>query len=87
MRSRVRIRRVPTIGGDDLDPRRVRTASRMEPEAFHLLGALRAGLSFKVTGGNVLALTPPLIITREEMDQALDILERCLSIIHGVSTP
>ncbi|HZT43180.1 MAG TPA: aspartate aminotransferase family protein [Chthonomonadaceae bacterium] len=43
-----------------------------------MYAALRAGLSFKVTGGNVLALTPPLIITRAEMDQALRILSDCL---------
>jgi 4-aminobutyrate aminotransferase len=46
-----------------------------------MYAALRAGLSFKVTGGNVLALTPPLIITHKEMDQALDILSQCLSSI------
>ncbi|MFI4931381.1 MAG: aspartate aminotransferase family protein [Burkholderiales bacterium] len=40
--------------------------------------ALSHGLSFKTTMGNVLTLTPPLIITRPQMDAALDILERCL---------
>jgi 4-aminobutyrate aminotransferase-like enzyme len=29
--------------------------------------------------GNILTLTPPLIITREEMDQALSILEEAIS--------
>ncbi|HLV79265.1 MAG TPA: aspartate aminotransferase family protein [Chthonomonadaceae bacterium] len=48
-----------------------------------MYAALRAGLSFKVTGGNVLALTPPLIITKEEMDRALDILEGCLAGLRG----
>lgn len=41
--------------------------------------ALSKGLSFKLTMGNVLALTPPLTITRKEMDQALDIIDDCLA--------
>ena len=40
--------------------------------------ALSKGLSFKLTMGNILALTPPLTITRTELDQALDIVEECL---------
>jgi 4-aminobutyrate aminotransferase len=36
------------------------------------------GLSFKTTMGNVLTWTPPLITTREQMAQALQILEQCL---------
>ncbi|HZO12292.1 MAG TPA: aminotransferase class III-fold pyridoxal phosphate-dependent enzyme, partial [Polyangiaceae bacterium] len=40
--------------------------------------ALERGLSFKTTMGNVLTLTPPLIITEEQMDQALSILESSL---------
>ncbi len=41
--------------------------------------ALEKGLSFKVTMGNILTLTPPLTITRAEMDRALDIIEECLA--------
>ena len=36
---------------------------------------LANGLSFKVGGGNVLTLCPPLTISRGELDEALDILE------------
>lgn len=39
--------------------------------------ALSEGLSFKVTMGNILLLTPPLTITQSELDRALGILERC----------
>ncbi len=39
-----------------------------------LYHALSRGLSFKISLGNVLTLTPPLIITTAEMDAALDIL-------------
>ena len=41
--------------------------------------ALEKGLSFKVSMGNILTLTPPLTITRAEMDRALDIIEECLA--------
>jgi len=40
--------------------------------------ALEAGLSFKVTMGNVLTLTPPLTIAEDELDRALGILEGCI---------
>jgi len=44
-----------------------------------LYRALSRGLSFKTTMGNVLTLTPPLIVTLRQMDDALDILESCLA--------
>ena len=40
--------------------------------------ALDAGLSFKVSLGNVLTLTPPLTISEADLDRALDILEGCI---------
>ncbi len=43
--------------------------------------ALEAGLSFKVTMGNVLTLTPPLTITEAELEKALGILEGCIGEI------
>ncbi len=51
-----------------------------------LYAALSRGLSFKTTMGNVLTLTPPLIITREQMGQALDILDECLGEV-GAQAP
>ena len=58
------------------------TRARACDEAEHVLySALDQGLSFKVSMGNILTLAPPLTITREEMDAALDILERCLAAI------
>ena len=41
--------------------------------------ALERGLSFKVTMGNVLTLTPPLTITRDEVDLSIDVLDRSLA--------
>ena len=43
-----------------------------------MYSALQKGLSFKVTMGNIITLTPPLTITEQEMDKALDILDGCL---------
>ena len=40
---------------------------------------LERGLSFKVTMGNVLTLSPPLIIERVDLERALDILDDTLS--------
>ena len=42
--------------------------------------ALERGLSFKTTMGNVLTLTPPLVTTPAQMNEALDIIETCLSL-------
>jgi 4-aminobutyrate aminotransferase len=44
-----------------------------------MYGALAKGLNFKVTMGNIITLTPPLTITRQEMDKALDLLDECLT--------
>ncbi len=44
-----------------------------------LYRALDRGLSFKLTMGNVLTLTPPLVIGPDEMDAALDILDDCFA--------
>ncbi len=41
-----------------------------------LYRCLSDGLSFKLTMGGVLTLSPPLTITREELDDSLDILAR-----------
>ena len=42
---------------------------------------LKRGLNFKVTMGNVLTLTPALTITREEMDEAITILEQAIAVV------
>jgi 4-aminobutyrate aminotransferase len=55
------------------------TRARATDEAEAVMySALSKGLSFKTTMGNILTLTPPLTITQQEMDQALDILEQSL---------
>jgi 4-aminobutyrate aminotransferase len=44
-----------------------------------MYGSLSRGLSFKTTMGNIVTLTPPLTISRAEMDEALKILSQCLA--------
>jgi len=41
---------------------------------------LKNGMSFKVSQGNVLQLSPPLIISRDELSKALKILEDALEV-------
>ncbi|HXH84114.1 MAG TPA: aspartate aminotransferase family protein [Candidatus Tectomicrobia bacterium] len=57
----------------------VRDAASLEPDPDRaeaiMYGALEKGLSFKVTGGNTLTLTPPLTVTEAELDRALAILQ------------
>lgn len=44
-----------------------------------LYRALDRGLSFKLTMGSIITLTPPLTIEQEELDRALDIVEACIA--------
>jgi 4-aminobutyrate aminotransferase len=39
---------------------------------------LEAGLSFKISQGNVLTLSPPMVITRAELDWALAVVEQAI---------
>jgi 4-aminobutyrate aminotransferase len=44
-----------------------------------LYRCLGKGLSFKITMGNVLTLSPPLIITRKQIDHSLQIIDQCIA--------
>lgn len=56
-----------------------RTKEKAEQEAERVLyDCLSLGLSFKISQGNVITLAPPLIITDEELGNAMDILESAL---------
>ena len=61
----------------------VKTRQSMEPAIDQaervMYMSLSKGLNFKVTMGNILTLTPPLTITKQEMDKAIDILSECFS--------
>ncbi len=66
------------LGVELVTDRTTRAKATDQAEAV-MYSALSRGLSFKVTMGNVLTLAPPLIITREELDRALSILDQCLT--------
>ena len=42
---------------------------------------MELGLNFKVTMGHILTLTPPLVISRPEIDQAIGILDQALGCV------
>jgi 4-aminobutyrate aminotransferase len=65
------------LGMELVRDRTTRERAVEEAEAV-MYAALSRGLSFKLTMGNILTLTPALIITQAEMDRALDIIEVCL---------
>lgn len=48
-----------------------------------MYNALERGLSFKLTRGNIITLIPPLTITQEELDRALDIVDESLRVVSG----
>jgi 4-aminobutyrate aminotransferase len=66
------------MGMELVKDRESKEPARAEAEQI-MYSALSKGLSFKVTMGNILTLTPALTLSREEMDRALDILETCLT--------
>lgn len=56
------------------------TRDRASEQAEQVMyAALSRGLSFKLTMGNIITLSPPLTITCDEMDQAIEILDECLT--------
>jgi 4-aminobutyrate aminotransferase len=75
------VRGIGLLLGIELVRRDGRPASReAEQVMYHCLAR---GLSFKIGQGNVLTLSPPLIIAPEELDRALDIIDAALSAVEG----
>jgi 4-aminobutyrate aminotransferase len=70
------------LGIELVKDRQTRERASDEAEAV-MYAALTKGMSFKLTMGNILTLTPPLTITREEMDRALDIIEACITEVEA----
>jgi 4-aminobutyrate aminotransferase len=68
------------LGVELVSDRATKAPAKDTAEAI-MYRALDKGLSFKTTMGNVLTLTPPLVISEAEMAQALDILEACFKEI------
>jgi 4-aminobutyrate aminotransferase len=65
------------LGMELVKDRNTKEPARAEAEQI-MYAALTKGLSFKVTMGNILTLTPPITITIGEMDTALNIIDACL---------
>ncbi len=66
------------LGIELVKDRETRERAGDEAEAV-MYAALSRGLSFKTTMGNILTLTPPLTISKKEMDKALMIIEECIT--------
>lgn len=65
------------LGIELVKDRATKERASAEAEAV-MYNALSKGLSFKLTMGNILTLTPALTITRQEMERALVIIDGCL---------
>ena len=68
------------LGIELVKDRQTRERAGDEAEAV-MYAALSRGLSFKLTMSNIITLTPALTITKGQIDQALDILDECISEI------
>ena len=66
------------LGIELVKDRQTRERATEEAEAV-MYAALTKGLSFKLTMGNIMTLTPALTVTEQEMDAALDIIEECIA--------
>ncbi|NJN82106.1 MAG: aspartate aminotransferase family protein [Caldilineaceae bacterium] len=72
------VRGLGLLLGMELVRDRSSKARAMDEAEAVMYAALRRGLSFKVTMGNVIGLTPALVITQEELAHGLDILDAAL---------
>jgi len=70
------------LGIELVKDRQTRERASDEAEAV-MYAALSKGLSFKLTMGNIITLTPALTITRKEMDKALEIIEECIAEVEN----
>ncbi len=66
------------LGIELVKDQQTRERAADEAEAV-MYAALSKGVSFKLTMGNILTLTPALTITKEEMDAALNSIEDCIA--------
>ncbi len=72
------------LGLELVKDKKTRERASDEAEAV-MYSALSKGLSFKLTMGNIITLTPALVITKDEIDKALDILEECIAEVEKTS--
>ena len=72
------------IGIDLVRDRTTKERATREAEAI-MFKCMERGLAFKTIEGNMITLRPALVITREEMDWALDILDEAIGEVEGAS--
>jgi 4-aminobutyrate aminotransferase len=64
------------------------TTKKPARETAHAVArrAFERGLSFTVSGESVLVLSPPLVITEQELGQAIEILDECLGEVEAAAS-
>lgn len=72
------IRGIGLLWGVELVKNRTTKEKTIKEAEAVMYECLKNGLSFKVSQGNVLQLSPPLTITREELSQAISVLDNAL---------
>jgi 4-aminobutyrate aminotransferase len=75
------IRGIGLLWGIELVKDRLTKVKAIEEAEKVMYYCLENGLSFKISQGNVLQLCPPLIITRDQLLEAFNIIDRALSIL------
>ncbi|MDU0201885.1 (R)-1-hydroxy-2-aminoethylphosphonate ammonia-lyase [Paenibacillus sp. MAH-36] len=73
------IRQIGLLVAVELVTDRVSKEPAVQEAERVMYSCLGRGLNFKVSKGNVLTLSPPLIITEDQLNEALDILEKSIA--------
>ncbi len=81
------VRGIGLLWGIELVRDRSTKVKAIEEAGRIMYSCLKNGLSFKVSQGNVLQLSPPLTITREELQKALSVLDTALAAETAVIAP
>ena len=77
------VRGIGLLWGIELVKDRVTKEKAIKEAEKVMYACLKRGLSFKVSAGNVLQLSPALTITRKELNEALQILEESLTMVQN----
>lgn len=75
------IRGIGLLWGIELVKNRDTKEKAIQEAEAVMYECLKRGMSFKVSAGNVLQLSPPIIITREQLKEALAIVEAAIASV------
>lgn len=75
------VRGIGLLWGIELVKDKITKEKAIDEAEKVMYNCLKRGLSFKVSAGNVLQLSPALTITRKEIDKALNILDESLALM------